>query len=146
MENMSVILIDDNAALIKAMSDDFSARSDVNLLGTADNGVDALDLIDQLQPQFVVLDIVMPRLDGLGVLRELNRRESRPHVVMLSALKNDAVVNRTVELGASYFMVKPATPAQVYEQLRTLAQDGPLPAPAPLAVDPPSTYARWSPD
>ena len=143
MENMSVILVDDNAALVKAMSDDFSARADVQLLGTADNGVDALELIDQLHPQFVVLDIVMPRLD---VLRELNRRENRPHVVMLSALKNDAVVNRTVELGASYFMVKPAAPAQVYEQLRTLAQDGALPAPAPIPLDPPSTYARWSPD
>ena len=146
MENMSVILVDDNAALVKAMSDDFSARADVQLLGTADNGVDALELIDQLHPQFVVLDIVMPRLDGLGVLRELNRRENRPHVVMLSALKNDAVVNRTVELGASYFRVKPAAPAQVYEQLRTLAQDGALPAPAPIPLDPPSTYARWSPD
>ena len=146
MENISVILVDDNAALVKTMSDSLSARPDVTLLGTADNGVDALDLIDKLHPQFVVLDIVMPRLDGLGVLRELSRREIRPYVVMLSALKNDAVVNRTVELGASYFMVKPSSPDQVYEQLRALAQDGALPAPALLPPDPPSTYARWSPD
>ena len=146
MENMSVILVDDNAALVKTMGDDFSARSDVQLLGTADNGVDALELIDRLHPRFLVLDIVMPRLDGLGVLRELSQRSNRPYIIMLSALKNDAVVNRAVELGASYFMVKPASPMQVYEQMLALAQNGALPAPALLPPDPPSSYARWSPD
>ena len=146
MENMSVILVDDNAALVKTMGDDFSARSDVQLLGTADNGVDALELIDRLHPRFLVLDIVMPRLDGLGVLRELSQRSNRPYIIMLSALKNDAVVNRAVELGASYFMVKPASPIQVYEQMLALAQNGALPAPALLPPDPPSSYARWSPD
>ena len=146
MDKLSVILVDDNATLIKSLREDFEARPDIELLGTADNGVDALNLIDQLHPQFVVLDIVMPRLDGLGVLRELSRRENRPHILMLSALKNDAVVNRTIELGASYFMVKPAAPAQVYEQLRTLSQDGALPAPAPVLIDPPSSYAHWTPE
>ena len=146
MENMSVILVDDNAALVKTMGDDFSARSDVQLLGTADNGVDALELIDRLHPRFLVLDIVMPRLDGLGVLRELSQRSNRPYIIMLSALKNDAVVNRAVELGASYFMVKPASPMQVYEQMLALAQNGALPAPALLPPDPPSSYACWSPD
>ena len=146
MENMSVILVDDNAALVKTMGDDFSARSDVQLLGTTDNGVDALELIDRLHPRFLVLDIVMPRLDGLGVLRELSQRSNRPYIIMLSALKNDAVVNRAVELGASYFMVKPASPMQVYEQMLALAQNGALPAPALLPPDPPSSYARWSPD
>ncbi len=146
MENISVILVDDNSTLIKNMSDYFSAQSDIDLLGTADNGVDALELINKLQPQAVVLDIVMPRLDGLGVLRELSRRENRPHSIVFSALKNDAVINRTVELGAAYFMAKPAAPALIHEQLRSLIAEGTLPMPALPFAEPPASYARWSPE
>lgn len=145
MENISVILVDDNATLIKSLSDYFSAQSDISLLGTADNGVDALELIDTLHPQVVVLDIVMPRLDGLGVLRELTGRRDRPYIIMLSALKNDAVINRTVELGASYFLVKPATPEQIHEQIRAVMTAG-MPMPILPFAEPPVGYAHWNPD
>ncbi|MBO4883750.1 MAG: sporulation transcription factor Spo0A [Clostridia bacterium] len=147
MNTVSLLLVDDNAALLNSLSACFAARSDISLIGTASNGVDALEIIERDRPDVVLLDIVMPRLDGLGVLRELARRECHPRVIVFSALKNDAVVNRAVELGASYFIVKPAEPQRVCEQVMSIVSDG-----APLNLferpqaDEPSSYARWTPD
>ena len=147
MNAISLLLVDDNAALLKNLSDYFAAQPDIRLTSMAENGADALDIIDREQPDVVLLDIVMPRLDGMGVLRELSQRTQRPRVIMFTALKSDSVVNRAVELGASYFMVKPADPKHIHEQILAVARDDMPLSPAPvLPPDTPGRYARWSPD
>ena len=147
MNAFSLLLVDDNATLTHTLSAYFARQEDVVLAGEADNGVDALETIAREQPDAVLLDIVMPRLDGLGVLRELKCLEKQPRVVIYSALKNDGVVNRAVELGASYFMVKPADPARIHEQLRAVMSDGAAPVSlTPQPAEPPIVYARWTPD
>ena len=147
MNAFSLLLVDDNATLVQGLAAYFSRQEDVSLAGEALNGADALELIARERPDMVLLDIVMPRLDGLGVLRELRRLDKPPRVVVYSALKTDTVVNRAVELGASYFMVKPAEPERIHEQLRAVMNDeSPLAPLAPGPVEPPVSYARWTPD
>ena len=147
MNAFSLLLVDDNTTLIQSLIAYFSRQEDVSLAGEAGNGADALELIAREQPDVVLLDIVMPRLDGLGVLRELRTMEKPPRVVVYSALKTDTVVNRAVELGASYFMVKPAEPARIHEQLRAVMNDEtPLVSLTTRPAEPPASYARWSPD
>ena len=147
MNAFSLLLVDDNTTLIQSLIAYFSRQEDVSLAGEAGNGADALELIAREQPDVVLLDIVMPRLDGLGVLRELQSMEKPPRVVVYSALKTDTVVNRAVELGASYFMVKPAEPARIHEQLRAVMNDEtPLVSLTTRPAEPPASYARWSPD
>ncbi len=147
MNAFSLLLVDDNTTLIQSLIAYFSRQEDVSLAGEAGNGADALELIARQQPDVVLLDIVMPRLDGLGVLRELQSMEKPPRVVVYSALKTDTVVNRAVELGASYFMVKPAEPARIHEQLRAVMNDEtPLVSLTTRPAEPPASYARWSPD
>ena len=147
MNAFSLLLVDDNTTLIQSLIAYFSRQEDVSLAGEACNGADALELIARQQPDVVLLDIVMPRLDGLGVLRELRTMEKPPRVVVYSALKTDTVVNRAVELGASYFMVKPAEPARIHEQLRAVMNDEtPLVSLTTRPAEPPASYARWSPD
>jgi len=146
MNAISLLIVDDNAALLRSLTDYFSEQPDILLTETASNGAEALEIIDRAHPDVVLLDIVMPRLDGLGTLRALAGREQTPRVVIYSALKNDAVVNRAVELGASYFIVKPAEPQDIHEQLRSVMSDGTSVSLAPRPAEPPASYARWSPD
>ncbi len=147
MNAISLMLVDDNTSLLHSLTAYFSEQADIVLAGTAANGFDALELIGQRRPDVVLLDIVMPQLDGLGVLRELASHEDRPRVIVYSALKNDAVVNRAVELGAGYFIVKPAEPRRIHEQILSIVNDRtPLSMLSPQPADTPSTYAHWSPD
>ena len=147
MNAFSLLLVDDNTTLIQTLSAYFTRQEDVTLAGEAANGVDALEIIAREKPDAVLLDIVMPRLDGLGVLRALRSMDQPPRVVVYSALKTDTVVNRAVELGASYFMVKPAEPTRIHEQLRAVMNDdAPLVSLAPGPAEPPVSYARWTPD
>ncbi len=146
MDAISLLLVDDNAALLRSLTAYFSAQTGIVLTECASNGEDALEIIGREQPDVVLLDIVMPRLDGLGVLRELNRIETRPRVIVCSALKNDIVVNRAVELGASYFMVKPAEPARIHEQILSVMRDEPGVNLEIPPVEPPAPYTRWTPD
>ncbi len=77
--------------------------------GIAKDGREALELIQQKQPDLVVLDIIMPHLDGLGVLEKLNGMDldKMPRVIVLSAVGQDKITQQAITLGADYYVVKP---------------------------------------
>jgi two-component system response regulator (stage 0 sporulation protein A) len=85
----------------------FSAEPEFELAGTARDGVAAIKLIESAKPDFVLLDIVMPELDGFGVLDWLAGSGLRPRVMMLSALSQETFINRALGSGAHYYMIKP---------------------------------------
>ena len=69
---ISVIIVDDNRELRNILNDLVSEQKDIVVIGMAEDGVEALKLIKEKKPDLVILDIVMPHLDGIGVLEELN--------------------------------------------------------------------------
>jgi len=145
MDKIKLMLADDNLTLRDSLTAYFSAQSDISLTRPAANGVEALELIESEQPDVLLLDIIMPKLDGMAVLRELSQRPVRPHIIMLTALRSDEVISRSMELGAAYYIVKPADPREIHQQI--LAVTDRAPAIKAVAPDSPlSAYARWSPD
>lgn len=145
MDKIRLMLADDNLSLRDSLTDYFSGQSDIILTRPAANGAEVLELIDEELPDVLVLDIIMPKLDGLGVLKELMQRPVHPRAIMLTALRSDEVIARAMELGASYYIVKPAEPAQIHEHI--LAVSGSLPTPCLTIPEPQAAaYARWSPD
>jgi len=145
MDKIRLMLADDNLTLRDSLSAYFTAQNDIELTRPAANGAEVLELVDAEQPDMLLLDIIMPRLDGLGVLRELMQRSVRPRVIMLTALRSDDVIARAMELGASYFIVKPADPREIHHHILTVAGSaGPVHIASP--EPPASAYARWSPD
>ncbi|MFR2301936.1 MAG: sporulation transcription factor Spo0A, partial [Clostridium paraputrificum] len=82
---------------------------DIVVTGIAKDGREALELIQQKQPDLVVLDIIMPHLDGLGVLEKLNGMDldKMPRVIVLSAVGQDKITQQAITLGADYYVVKP---------------------------------------
>ncbi len=105
---IKVVSIDDNQDIRESFVEFFKGNSNISLTGTAENGVDGYELIKKEQPDVVILDIVMPKLDGLGLLEKLAEENIDSKIIMYSAIGNDKVVQKTFSLGAHYYVMKPS--------------------------------------
>ena len=106
---ISVIIADDNKEFCNILNDYLLNQRDIIVTGIAKDGVEALKLIQEKKPDLVVLDIIMPHLDGLGVLERLNGMNINPmpRIIVLSAVGQDKITQRAITLGADYYVVKP---------------------------------------
>lgn len=115
-----VLIADDNRNLIQVLKTYIQSQEDMELVGAAYNGNEALDLIYQLQPDVIILDMVMPYLDGLGVLEKLRNEKRQYHVIIISALKQESIVQRVVSLGADFYILKPLDLQILAKRIRQL--------------------------
>ncbi|MBU3193796.1 sporulation transcription factor Spo0A [Clostridium algidicarnis] len=106
---ISVLIADDNKEFCNILNDYLLNQKDILVAGIAKDGLEALKLIEERKPDLVVLDIIMPHLDGLGVLERLNimKIDPMPRVIVLSAVGQDKITQRAISLGADYYVVKP---------------------------------------
>lgn len=109
MEKIKVIIADDNKEFSRILSKYISSVGGFEVLGVAKDGIEALNMVEEKKPDILILDIIMPHLDGLEVLERLSSYDSelKPKVVVLSAVGQDNITQKTLELGASYYVVKP---------------------------------------
>ena len=105
-KSVRVLLADDNRDLIEVLKAYIISQDDMELVGVAYHGKEALDIIYQESPDVVILDIIMPHLDGLGVLEKLRYEEQRPHVIMLMAYGQESMSQRIVSLGGRLLPVE----------------------------------------
>ncbi|MDS1030108.1 sporulation transcription factor Spo0A [Bacillota bacterium LX-D] len=108
-EKINILLVDDNKEFCDILDEYLSAQEDFSIAGVANNGLEAVKLIQELNPSVIVLDIIMPHLDGIGVLEKLNNMAlpQRPKVIILTTLGQEFMTQRSVELGADYYILKP---------------------------------------
>lgn len=108
-EKITVLIADDNKDFCDIIGQYLSKQDDIELAGIAHDGADALNKIKELKPDVVVLDIIMPHMDGLGVLEKLHEETMNicPKVIILSAVGQDKITQRAIALGADYYIVKP---------------------------------------
>ena len=99
-----------------------SADARFSVVGEAADGQEALDLIDANQPDLLVLDLAMPRMDGLEVLERLHNRD-RPPIVVLSGFTNEAMIERALELGAAAYITKGHDLETLPDQLATAVEE-----------------------
>ena len=106
---ISVIIADDNKEFCNILNDYLLNQRDIIVTGIAKDGIEALKLIQEKKPDLVILDIIMPHLDGLGVLEKLNTMDIDPvpRIIVLSAVGQDKITQRAIMLGADYYVVKP---------------------------------------
>lgn len=104
-----VLIGDDNREFCEVLRTFVEGQPDFEVAGVAHNGAEVLDLVERTAPDVVILDIIMPHLDGIGVLEELHRREMgrRPRIVMLTAFGQENITQRALEMGADYYVLKP---------------------------------------
>ena len=108
-EKIKIVLADDNKDFCQVLKEYLSNESDIEILGIAKDGIEALDLVKKTQPDLLVLDVIMPHLDGLGVIEKLNSMNlpKMPKIIVLSAVGQDKITQSAINLGADYYIVKP---------------------------------------
>ncbi len=137
MNRISVLLADDNQTLLRLIADSLSRKPEIEIAGMAKDGVEALEMVRSACPDVLLLDIVMPRLDGFSTLEQLARLDlpKRPHVIMLTGLTRDDFISRAMRLGADYYMIKPFDMQMLYTRILEVARadDAPVCLSAPDA-------------
>lgn len=124
METTIRILIADANEDFRAMlTDAMNAEEDMTVIGAAADGQEALSMAESLSPDVLVTDLVLPRLDGLGLLTALAGRERTPAALVLSGFCNEQVVNACSDAGAHYFMPKPCDVPALLTRVRQVAAD-----------------------
>jgi two-component system chemotaxis response regulator CheY len=117
METIRVLIIDDlpfMRAAIRGVLED----GGIQIAGEAENGKEGLFLYMQTRPDIVLLDIVMPVMDGITALQKLMRQDSRARVIMCSALGEQELIVRAIQLGARDFIVKPFQPQRILSAIQ----------------------------
>lgn len=122
-KSIGVLIADDNRDFCELLKEFIAQQEDFNLTGIAYNGIDALQMIRETKPDVVVLDIIMPHLDGIGVLEKLvSSNGNKPRIIMLTAFGQESVTQRAVELGADYYILKPFDFNVLATRVRQLAE------------------------
>lgn len=107
-EPIRILMADDSGDLCDLVSQAVRRRPDMSLVGVAHTGREALRMVAEKDPDVLLLDLVMPELDGIGVLEELGARESkRPKVIVFSAVSSESLASQVLALGADYYIIKP---------------------------------------
>jgi two-component system response regulator (stage 0 sporulation protein A) len=126
---IKILIADDNKEFCEIVGEYLSREKDIELVGTANDGFEALDMINENNPDIVVLDIIMPHLDGLGVLEKLNSLdiEKMPNIIVLSAVGQDKITQRALALGADYYIVKPFDMQIFIKRIRQMMDNNVVP-------------------
>lgn len=110
MEKLSVAIADDNERMVRLLGQIVRSDDELQVVGTARDGEEAYEMIKSKEPDVVLLDIVMPKLDGLGVMNKVNSDKSmkkHPAFIMISAIGQEKITEDAFDLGAEYFIMKP---------------------------------------
>lgn len=122
MEKTKVVVVDDNEKVVSLLSDAVKAENGMELVGTAADGMEALQIIEDTKPDVVLLDIIMPKLDGLGVMERIRKKESMRQVsfIIITAIGQESVAEKAFLLGANYYIMKPFDMRMVMERIQSM--------------------------
>jgi len=128
MEKITVAIIEDNKELSQGLRKEIDESEDMETVGVAHNGYDGLDIIENELPDVVVLDVVMPKMDGIELLEQLQKKNlsKKPEIIIVSAINHDNVTRKTLQLGAQYYLIKPLPDHEiVLKRIRQAMQQKP---------------------
>lgn len=117
---MRVLLVDDHTMLRESLVGALQAEGDIEIVGQAADGIEALDLAERVHPDIVVTDLSMPRLGGLEVVRRLRERMPEVQVLVLTMHQEDEYVLQAVRAGAAGYLVKDSATREVVQAVRSL--------------------------
>ncbi|MGB4504446.1 MAG: sporulation transcription factor Spo0A [Syntrophaceticus sp.] len=125
VNKIKIMIVDDNRDFCEILKEYFEGLDDCVVAGVAHNGLQALELLTEEFPDVIILDLIMPHLDGIGVLEKLSLDygEDRPKVIILTAFGQEAMTRRAVELGANYYILKPFDLEILANRVRQLANN-----------------------
>ena len=115
-----ILIADDHPLLREALCKVFSNQKDMEIVGQASNGEEAIDLASQLKPDILVMDIMMPKLDGLEASRQIKKIAPNTAILILTAYDDDNYVLGLLEAGATGYLMKSAKGQDLVEAVRAI--------------------------
>jgi two-component system, NarL family, response regulator LiaR len=114
-----VVLVDDHPMVLAGLRTILSSTNDIVVVGEAPNGAEAVRLVGELQPSVVVMDVMMPELDGIGATQQLLQRYPRLHVLALTSFLEGDMVKRVLQVGACGCLLKNVEGRELASAIRT---------------------------
>src|SRR5258705_13933270 len=106
MQKIRVVLVDDHTVVRQGLRALLVSEEDIDIVGEAENGRQAIQLVKKLLPDVAVIDIAMPVLNGLEATRQINRAVPTTKVLILSSYSDDEYISQATEAGAVGYLVK----------------------------------------
>lgn len=123
---LRVLIVDDQPLIRTGIATLLSRKPDIEVVGQAGNGAEALERVRELDPDVVLMDVMMPELDGVEATRQLAAHARRPAVILLSTFRDDEYVLRGIAAGARGYLLKDVDHRALAEAVRTVAAGGAL--------------------
>lgn len=139
MENVNVVIVDDNPMILNTLDEVISSEAGLSVIGRADNEKDAIDMIKDTQPDVVLLDLVMPQMDGITVVENIKKKTSmlkNPAFIILSAVGGEQMTEEAFQAGANYFLMKPFDKDILVNKIRRIGKRPVRPVPGKVLEAP----------
>jgi NarL family two-component system response regulator LiaR len=118
-----VLVVDDHAVVREGLRTFLELQDGIEVVGEAADGEQAVDRAGELVPDVILMDLVMPRLDGIGAMTELRRRESTSRVIVLTSFLDDERLMPALQAGAAGYLLKDVEPAELARAVRSACAD-----------------------
>ena len=122
MDKIRVAIVDDNDKMVEMMDEYLGSDDEINVIGRAKNGEEAFDLIKGTSPDVVLLDLIMPKMDGLSLMDKIHKDGTMirmPFFIITSAISNEAVIQDSFNYGAGYYMLKPFEMDMIVDRVKS---------------------------
>lgn len=129
-DRIRLLLVDDHPVVREGLRGMLSGQPDFLVVGEANDGGEGVALAAQLQPDVVLMDLRMPRLDGVGAIRQMVERKIATHVLVLTTYDSDTDIVRAIEAGATGYLLKDAPRQELFRAVRAAAKGESALAPA----------------
>jgi DNA-binding NarL/FixJ family response regulator len=114
-----VLIVDDHAVVREGLRTFLALQDGIEVVGEASDGAEALERAEQLEPDVVLMDLVMPRLDGVAAMRQLRERSPQIRVIVLTSFLDDDRLMPAIQAGAAGYLLKDVEPAELARAVRT---------------------------
>ena len=123
MEHLNVAIADDNQKILDVLENIISMDKELNLVGKAKNGEEMCQIIKNRQPDVVLLDLIMPKMDGLTVMEKVNQDNSvnkRPYFIVITAVGQERITEDAFNRGANYYVMKPFNNDMLLDRIKSV--------------------------
>ncbi len=125
-QKLRVLIVDDQALIRTGIATLLARKADIEIVGQAGNGQEAIEQVAALAPDVVLMDVMMPVMDGVEATRRLSAAGARPAVIILSTFRDDEHVFRGIAAGARGYLLKDVDHRVLADAIRTVAAGGAL--------------------
>jgi two-component system, NarL family, response regulator LiaR len=128
-EPIRVLIVDDHTIVRKGIKALLAETSDIQVVGEASNGLDATQLSKQLEPDVILMDLLMPKMDGIEATRQISAQQPQAHVLVLTSFVGDEKIFPAIKAGAYGYLLKDSEPSELIRSIRMVYRGEPSLAP-----------------